>query len=49
MLEFRGLDAFQFRNDSARQDFPQFHALLIERVDSPNRALREHGVLVQRD
>src|SRR5580704_4783834 len=40
--------ALKFRDDALRQDLPQFDAPLIERVDVPNRALSENGVLVQR-
>ena len=35
--------AFQFRNDPLRQHFAQLHAPLVEGIDLPDRALREHA------
>ncbi len=49
MFQLVSFMAFELGNDSLCQDLPQFDAPLIEGVDSPNRSLREHGVLVQRD
>ena len=39
---------FQLGNDPLRQHLPQFHAPLVIRIDRPDRALREHVVLIQR-
>src|SRR5215471_21659742 len=41
--------AFQFRNNALSQNFSQFDAPLVEGVDVPDGALREHGVFVQSD
>ena len=41
--------AAELRDDSLRQHFSQFHAPLVERVEVPDHALREHDVLVERD
>src|SRR4029453_8548023 len=41
--------AFEFRNDPLRQDLAELHTPLVERIDMPDRPLREHAVLVQRD
>ena len=41
--------AVQFGNDALRQHLAQLDAPLVEGVDLPDRALREHAVLVQRD
>src|SRR6185312_15891908 len=40
--------ALQTRLDIAGQHLAQFHAPLIEAVDAPDRAAREHSVLLQR-
>ncbi len=40
--------ALQFRNDPLRQNLAEFHAPLVEGIDLPDGALREHAVFVQR-
>ena len=47
MLKLRFSGTLQFRNDARGQDFAQFHAPLIERVDVPNRTLRENAMFVE--
>ena len=47
MFEFWRSRAFQFRDDALGQDFSEFNAPLVKRVNVPNCALREHTVLVQ--
>ena len=49
MLELRLRLALQFRNDALCQNFAQFDAPLVERVDLPDRALSEDGMFVKRD
>ena len=39
----------KLRYDALRQRLSQLDAPLIERVDVPDRALREHAVLIERD
>ena len=41
--------AFEFRDDALGQHLAQFDAPLVERVDVPDHALGEDGVLVERD
>lgn len=41
--------ALEFRDNSLREHLAQFYSPLVERVDLPDCALREHGVLVERD
>gem|GEM_PF-4226945 len=41
--------AFQFRKNTVRQLFTQFHTPLVEGVDVQDSALREDFVLVHRD
>ena len=38
----------QFRHDPHGEHLAQFHAPLVERIDAPDAALREHAVLVER-
>src|SRR5271170_3602434 len=40
--------ALKFGDDALRQDFSQFDAPLVERVDVPDRALSKGGMLVKR-
>ena len=49
VLQRRLRRALKLRNDALRQHLAQFHAPLVERVDLPDGALREHAVLVERD
>jgi len=49
MLEVRFRRGLELRNDVFRQHLAQLHAPLIERIDAPDRALREHAVLIERD
>ena len=41
--------ALELGDDRLRQHLAQLHAPLVERVDVPDRALREDAVLVERD
>src|SRR5262249_14587598 len=41
--------ALELRDDALRQHLSQLHAPLVERIDVPDDALREHAVLVERD
>src|SRR6516225_4400208 len=49
MSERRFLLVFKLGDDPLRQDLSQLHAPLIERVDAPDRALREDTVFVKRN
>ena len=49
MRHLRLTRTLQLTDDLLRQNLPQLHAPLIERVDTPDRSLREHSVLIQRD
>ena len=49
MIQRRLRAGAELRDDSLRQHFSQLHAPLVERVDVPDHALREHDVLVERD
>jgi hypothetical protein len=48
VCELRLCFAFKLGDDALREDFAQFDAPLVERIDVPDSALGEHGVLVQR-
>ena len=41
--------ALELRNDPLGKNFAQLHAPLVERIDIPDDALREHAVFVERD
>src|SRR5579863_2086491 len=41
--------AAKFRDDPLGEHLAQLHAPLVERIDAPDRALREDAVLVERD
>ena len=41
--------AFQFGDDPLRQNFSEFNAPLIKRINVPNHALREDAVFVKSD
>src|SRR4051794_21106837 len=47
VVQIRLLRAVQFRQDPLREHLAEFHAPLVERVDVPDRALREHTVLIE--
>jgi len=49
MLERRLRLVLQLRNNALRQDFAQFDSPLVEGIDVPDRALREYGMLIERD
>src|SRR3954447_21990847 len=49
MRERRFRSALQFTNNALREHLAQLNAPLIERVDTPDRTLREHHMLVQRN
>src|ERR1035441_2523727 len=48
VLEVRLRRGLQLRNDVLRQHLAQLDAPLIERIDAPDRALREHTVQIGR-
>ena len=48
MRQRRLLGVLQLWNDPLRQLFAQLHAPLVERVDIPDHALREHRMLIER-
>ena len=47
MLEVRIVFAFEFWNDPLRKQLAELNSPLIERINVPNRALRENGVFVK--
>src|SRR6516164_5017697 len=49
MFERRFRRALKFRNDALRENLAELDAPLIERIDVPDRTLREHRVLIERD
>src|ERR1700678_1805157 len=49
MLQFWFRSALQLRHNPLRQGFSQLHSPLIERVDAPDRTLREYAVFVKRN
>ena len=49
MLELRFRFAFQFGDDSLSENLAEFDAPLVERIDVPDRTLRENAMLIQRD
>src|SRR3954449_7776818 len=49
MCERRSRRVVEFGQNAQRQHLPQLDTPLIERIDVPDRALREDAVLVQRD
>src|SRR5712672_1659673 len=48
MRELRFFRAFEFWDDALRENFPEFDAPLVERIDVPNCALSEYRVFVKR-
>ena len=49
MIESGLCCALEFRNNALRQHLSQLHAPLIERIEIPYDALREHVMLIKRD
>ena len=49
MFEIGSARAFEFGNNFLGKHFAQLDAPLIERINVPNRPLRENAVLVQRN
>jgi hypothetical protein len=49
MPQFQSRGALQFGQNLLRQYLAEFHTPLVERVDVPDRALREDAVLIQGD
>ena len=49
VLELKACLAFEFGNNALCEHLAQFHAPLIERVDVPDRPLREDAVFVESD
>src|SRR6266850_2711989 len=49
MLELRVRRALEFRNDALSQYLAEFHTPLVERIDVPENALSEDGVLIKSD
>src|ERR1700733_10196608 len=48
MRRLQFLFALELRDDTLRQHLAQLDAPLVERIDVPDRALREYGVLIER-
>src|SRR5271166_5209095 len=48
MRERRLVLTLEFRNDALRQCLSQLDSPLIERIDIPDRTLREYGMFVER-
>jgi len=49
MAAFCGAGTLYFADNLLRQNFAQFHAPLVERIDLPDHSLGENTVLVQGD
>ena len=49
MLEIRLGHAFEFANDTLRENLTQLNPPLVEGVDVPDRSLRKDAVLVKRN
>src|SRR6185369_12619696 len=49
VVQYRFGGVFEVRNNALRQDFAEFNAPLIERIDVPEDTLSEYRVLVERD